>query len=480
MRIISAMPIVIIAALASCSQRAADKPVVQEPSSMEIVMEGCHDFQNVARLFDDSDISSFAPQDMMVYHFRPVHHESVDSVRLVPVSRRGYDTDFRIHAFCNGHKCDITGNTIRLNALELRNLDIMVEYTGADMDRREYYRDTIPYVIELESVNQSRKVAFSGMEFYKDGRMINEETILSLDDQAKVSAPAPRIKSLYVSKVDGSLLNRKVSYTTADGSCVFKIFDNGDFSVLNNGTLSHGILTEPQPDKLELELQLMPEELSYNHPNLYINGHDIAVPAIGMEARYDAIDSDLINLKCFGDLFMFDIKYASSDNFTHSKLYPEPICWLRYVAACDLMEAARFFLSQGVMIKMFDGYRPHRMQYLMWEVCPNPNFLSPPSVGSIHNRGGAVDLTLVYPDGRELDMGTPYDFCGPEAYTTNTNLPDSVLENRALLINNITRFHFNKIRTEWWHFSHSMARAYGLCEFVPQEFIDFGKKTLNN
>lgn len=472
MKITSAAPVIAIAALASCSPMPGGGRETPQPSRLELSLAECRGYSNVAKMFDDSDVSAFIPDDMMVYHFRLNDPAAVDSVILRPVRRRGYAAGYRLHTFCNGKICPNNGTAIQLNGTELSSLDIMVEYTAGDVDRREYYRDTLPYVIELESVIQHSRVAFSRMEFYSHGRRINDTTSLSICGPVSGEGFDTALMARYAGKVDGSLLGRKVICATPSGSSSFKIFDSGEITVINDGKLYHGAVQE-SGGKLQIELQLTPGGESSGAASLYINGHDIAAPALGLDARYDGIDSDLINLKCFGDLFKFDIKYATTDNFTHSQLYPEPICYLRYVAARDLMDAARFFKTQGVMIKMFDGYRPRRVQYVMWDVCPNPNFLSPPSVGSIHNRGGAVDLTLVYPDGSELDMGTPYDFCGPEAYTSNTNLPDSVLANRGLLIDNITRFHFNKIRTEWWHFSHSTARAYPLLEFVPDEYIQF-------
>ena len=63
------------------------------------------------------------------------------------------------------------------------------------------------------------------------------------------------------------------------------------------------------------------------------------------------------------------------------------------------------------------------------------------------------DLTLADRTGQELDMGTPYDFFGPEAHPSYQALPDSVLANRRLLRETMIRYGFKPIRTEWWHYS---------------------------
>ena len=61
-------------------------------------------------------------------------------------------------------------------------------------------------------------------------------------------------------------------------------------------------------------------------------------------------------------------------------------------------------------LKMFDCYRPRPAQQRLWDVVPDPDYVTPPAKGSMHNRGLAVDLTLVDANGKELNMGTPYDF----------------------------------------------------------------------
>ena len=86
---------------------------------------------------------------------------------------------------------------------------------------------------------------------------------------------------------------------------------------------------------------------------------------------------------------------------------------------------------------------------------PDPRYVANPysSTGSYHNRGGAVDITLVDIQGNELDMGTPFDHFGKESHFDNKNLPEKVIANRILLREGMEMAGFNGIRTEWWHFS---------------------------
>lgn len=69
-------------------------------------------------------------------------------------------------------------------------------------------------------------------------------------------------------------------------------------------------------------------------------------------------------------------------------------------------------MDKGFKIKFFDCYRPNDVQYKMWAIVPNPQYVANPVKGSIHNKGGAVDITLTTLDGEELDMGTDFDFFG--------------------------------------------------------------------
>lgn len=153
-----------------------------------------------------------------------------------------------------------------------------------------------------------------------------------------------------------------------------------------------------------------------------------------------------------------DIKYATKDNFTKKIIYPCGRCYLRPEAAQRIIKANEWLRKEHKLgLKMFDCYRPRPAQQRLWDVVPDPDYVTPPAKGSMHNRGLAVDLTLVDSGGKELNMGTPYDFFGVEAHTDNTSLPAEVLKNRKLLQQALEAQGFSGIRTEWWHFSLNMS-----------------------
>jgi D-alanyl-D-alanine dipeptidase len=164
-------------------------------------------------------------------------------------------------------------------------------------------------------------------------------------------------------------------------------------------------------------------------------------------------NQNFADVKTLDPSIRLDIKYATTDNFTKSKIYDCPRCLLRPEAAEAIVKAHKALKAKGLGLKMFDCYRPRPYQQRLWDKVPDPNYVTPPAKGSMHSRGAAVDLTLVDLKGNELDMGTPYDFFGREAHTDNLNLPKKVLENRKLLRETLLKVGFKGIRTEWWHFS---------------------------
>ena len=165
-------------------------------------------------------------------------------------------------------------------------------------------------------------------------------------------------------------------------------------------------------------------------------------------------DTTFVNLKEYSRDFVYDMKYASDDNFLKAKVYDCAECFLRLKTVKALIEANKVFVKKGFRIKIFDCYRPLDIQKRMWKIVSNPKYVADPAKGSIHNRGGAVDITLVYSDtGKELDMGTAFDFFGEEASHNYLNISDEVKNNRKLLKKIMIKKGFNSFDSEWWHYN---------------------------
>ena len=161
-----------------------------------------------------------------------------------------------------------------------------------------------------------------------------------------------------------------------------------------------------------------------------------------------------------------EIRYATTDNFMDTVVYDCGRCFYRPRVARALADVQRELSPRGLGLKMYDCYRPRPYQQRLWDVMPDARYVARPEKGSVHGRGAAADLTLIDLDsGRELAMGTPYDFFGEAAYTTTTDLPADVLQNRAILQEAMQRHGFSTIRTEWWHFNFTGPR-YELADWV--------------
>lgn len=164
-------------------------------------------------------------------------------------------------------------------------------------------------------------------------------------------------------------------------------------------------------------------------------------------------DTTFVNLKDYSSDFVYDMKYATEDNFLKTKVYDCAECFLRLKTVKALVEANKSFMKKGYKIKLFDCYRPLFIQKRMWEIVFNPKYVADPKKGSIHNRGGAVDITLVDSNGKELDMGTSFDFFGKEASHSYMNLSDTIKANRQLLKKIMIKHNFNSFDSEWWHYN---------------------------
>jgi D-alanyl-D-alanine dipeptidase len=164
-------------------------------------------------------------------------------------------------------------------------------------------------------------------------------------------------------------------------------------------------------------------------------------------------DTLFVRLADYSDDFEYDLRYATENNFLKAKVYDCAECYTRVKTAKALLLANKEFMGKGYKIKFFDCYRPNDVQYKMWAIVPNPQYVANPVKGSIHNKGGAVDITLVSLNGEELDMGTDFDFFGKRAYHDNLQLPKPILDNRSLLKETMEKYGFWSIRTEWWHYN---------------------------
>ena len=169
-----------------------------------------------------------------------------------------------------------------------------------------------------------------------------------------------------------------------------------------------------------------------------------------------------------------EIRYYSTYNFIGDRIdgYEEPCALLTIEAARALKSAANELNVQGYRLKVFDAYRPATAvkHFALWGIEDTDIRMKPffyPGLEkqelfmrgyiakqSSHSRGSAVDLTLLdMKTGKELDMGSPYDFFGEISHPDYMGITDDQYRNRSILRKVMLRNGFVPIDCEWWHFA---------------------------
>ena len=177
----------------------------------------------------------------------------------------------------------------------------------------------------------------------------------------------------------------------------------------------------------------------------------------------------LVDLKNYENLF-FDIRYATENNFTEQIIYNSPDAFARRLVAEALNKANTRFNQLGFAIKLYDAYRPYDATVKFYEIFKDTTYVASPYAGSRHNRGCAVDITLVELNTVvELQMQTEYDDFTEKAHPDYQDLSEDALNNRKFLIETMQQFGFTVYPSEWWHFDFNDWRKYPLMNLTFEE-----------
>lgn len=187
-------------------------------------------------------------------------------------------------------------------------------------------------------------------------------------------------------------------------------------------------------------------------------------PVIAQDAQHDLVDVQKINPR-----ILVEMRYATANNFMKKAVYKSARCLLQRSVAERLSRVQARLEQQGYGLKIYDAYRPLSAQWELWKVVPNPTFVADPRKGSKHNRGSAVDLTLVDKNGNELEMPTEYDAFVKEARSDYMDLPEHQLRNRKILHDAMIAEGFIPNPSEWWHFDDPEWRKFPILD------VDFDK-----
>ncbi|MHC3994196.1 M15 family metallopeptidase [Thiomicrolovo sp. ZZH C-3] len=201
----------------------------------------------------------------------------------------------------------------------------------------------------------------------------------------------------------------------------------------------------------------------------------------------DMVPPDFVDLKKAVPSLRIEARYFGSNNFVGRPVdgYEAPRCYLTRPAAGALKQAETALAPFGLGLKVFDAYRPQRAvdHFVRWAKDLDDTKMKAayyPRVAksvlfkagyiaarSGHSRGSTVDLTLIdLESGAELDMGTGFDFFGPESWPESMAVTAQQRANRLLLRRVMTGAGFRPLPEEWWHFTLEN-------EPYPDRYFDF-------
>ncbi|MBQ7839801.1 MAG: methyltransferase domain-containing protein [Lachnospiraceae bacterium] len=175
--------------------------------------------------------------------------------------------------------------------------------------------------------------------------------------------------------------------------------------------------------------------------------------AVKNTSEEEPVPEALVSVQQYIPDIIVDLKYATADNFTHQVIYDFSESYLRYGTVKKLRPVQDALKAYGMKLKIWDGFRPVKAQFKFWEILPDDTFVANPHKGySAHSRGNAVDLTLVYADGREAEMPSEFDDFSDASNRDYSKCSKQAAANAQLLEKLMRENGFDPYFDEWWHF----------------------------
>lgn len=180
----------------------------------------------------------------------------------------------------------------------------------------------------------------------------------------------------------------------------------------------------------------------------------------------------LVEIGTPADGIVLELRYRTADNFFKTAFYPQNArALLRPETAAKLARVQAELKSAGLGLKIWDAYRPLSVQRAMWKTLPDARYVADPAKGGRHNRGAAVDATLVDASGKELSMPTAHDDFSEKAGAHFNLVPPEAFKNRAKLQEVMQKHGFALFKSEWWHFDDADWERYTALD-IPFEQLD--------
>ena len=183
-----------------------------------------------------------------------------------------------------------------------------------------------------------------------------------------------------------------------------------------------------------------------------------------------APEKELVDLEKFIPGMVLDIRYATTNNFTGEQIYTLAKAYARRPVAESLKKAQAEFNSLGYGIIIFDAYRPYKATVKFYEVYKDTTYVASPYRGSRHNRGCAIDMSLIdLKTKKEIKMPTAFDSFQKEAWPTTPVKDPIARKNRKLIISVMEKYGFKVNASEWWHFDFVGYQKYEVLDIDFEE-----------
>ena len=166
---------------------------------------------------------------------------------------------------------------------------------------------------------------------------------------------------------------------------------------------------------------------------------------------------------------IIDLRYATTNNFTHQVVYDFTTAIVRTGTAQKLARASELVKDQGFRLKIWDAYRPVSAQEHLFEVYPDPEFVAKPNPNFSHQKGVTLDLTLTDAQGKECPMPTAFDDFTAAAHR---DAPRTPLQNHyyQILDAAMTAAGFIGYENEWWDYRDAAMDQYQPLAADPNDY----------
>lgn len=179
------------------------------------------------------------------------------------------------------------------------------------------------------------------------------------------------------------------------------------------------------------------------------------VPTVAVETPTpEPEDTALVRVRDYIPDIWVDLRYAGEDNFTGAAIYDFSDAYLRYGTVRKLAAVQETLRGEGLSLLIWDAYRPQYAQQLLWERCPDANFVANPDTGgSKHSSGGTVDITLCTSDGTPVEMPSGFDEFSALADRDYSDVSAGAAANAEKLERLMDAAGFDGYYAEWWHYT---------------------------